>query len=329
MMPILKNRTVFCCLLASHTVLLFAGFVAPYEPAEQFRDDSFAPPTAIHFFDKSGKFLLRPFVEGPNATRVPVHLLKRGARYRLFGLFPASLHLFGIDEPGHIFLFGSDAYGRDQFSRFLYGGQISVAVGVFATLLTLTIGGACGMFAGFYGGWTDSLVMRGSELFLALPWVYLLLTIRAFLPLNVSPLKVLYLLVGVIGVLGWARPARLVRGIVMGAKTLPYISAAEQFGASNAYLMRRHLLPETYGVLLAQGALLIPHYIAAEVTLSFLGLGVAEPLSSWGSMLSSMRELSVVASYWWISIPALILVPFFLCYQFAAQDIQAMTVRRS
>jgi peptide/nickel transport system permease protein len=328
MMPILKNRIVFYCLLASHIVLLFAGFVAPYDPAEQFRNEALAPPTAIHFLDSAGQFHLRPSVEGPNATREPVYLLKPGAPYRLFGLASASLHLFGIDEPGHIFLFGSDAYGRDQFSRFLYGGQISVAVGLFATLLTLTIGAACGMFAGFYGGWRDSLIMRGSELFLALPWLYLLLAIRAFLPLNVSPLKVLFLLVGVIGVLGWARPARLVRGIVMSAKTLPYVSAAEQFGASNSYLMRRHLLPETYGVLLAQGALLIPHYIAAEVTLSFLGLGVAEPLSSWGSMLSAMRELSVVASYWWISIPALALAPLFMCYQFAAQNIQEMTVRR-
>jgi peptide/nickel transport system permease protein len=255
-------------------------------------------------------------------------LFVSGSPYKILGLFPASLHLFGVQAPAHVFLFGSDAYGRDQFSRFLYGGQISVAVGVLAAGLTVSIGAAAGLFAGFYGGWRDSLVMRGSELFLALPWIYLLLGIRAILPLDMRPGRVFLLLIAIIGVLGWARPARLVRGVVMSARTLPFVSAAVQLGASNRYLMRRHLLPETYGLLLAQAALLVPQYIAAEVTLSFFGLGISEPLSSWGVMLSAMREISVLSSYWWVGIPAVALVPFFFCYLLFAQSIQQATVKQ-
>jgi peptide/nickel transport system permease protein len=336
MLRFLTGRITLYGLLASHVALLFAPFLAPYDPVEQFREHVFAPPSTLHFIDRAGHFHFRPFIEtGDSATgdsdgfSSPVQFLQSGAPYRLLGFIPGSVHFFGVKEPGRIFLLGADGYGRDQLSRFLYGGQISVAVGVLAASLTLAVGALAGLFAGFYGGWRDGLLMRGSEVFLALPWVYLLLGLRAFLPLTASPKEVLFLLVAVIGVLGWARPARLIRGIVMSAKILPYVSAAEQFGASRCYLMRRHLLPETYGVLLAQAALLIPQYIAAEVTLSFLGLGISEPLSSWGSMLSAMRELSIVASYWWMSLPALALVPFFFSYQLLAQRIQDKAVRRS
>lgn len=326
-----KLAIVLCCLVACHALVLFAGFFAPYDPAEQFRDSPFARPVAIRFFDASSHFHLRPFVqvEGAGLAGTSIHFLVSGSPYNILGLLPSSTHLFGVQQPAHMFLFGTDAYGRDQLSRFLYGGQISIAVGMLAAGLTLSIGTVAGLFAGFYGGAADSLLMRGSEFFLSLPWVYLLLGIRAILPLAMRPESVFFLLVAVIGVLGWARPARLVRGIVMSSKTLPFVLAARQLGASNGYLMRRHVMPETYGVLLAQAALLIPQYIAAEVTLSFFGLGISEPLSSWGTMLGAMRELSIIASYWWVAIPALLLVPFFFGYQVLAQNVHRLTAARS
>src|SRR5216683_1182515 len=183
--------------------------------------------------------------------------------------------------------------------------------------------GLCiGAVAGYYGGWRDSVLMRVAELFLALPWLYLLFALRAFLPLAVSPLEAFFLIIAVIGTVGWARPARLVRGVVLSAKERDFVRAARGFGASPGYLLRRHILPETYSVLLTQAAILIPQYVLAEMTLSFLGLGVPEPAPSWGNLLSSLQQYSVLVSYWWMYLPALFMVPFFLGYLGLASSLQ-------
>src|SRR5207245_1297238 len=157
-------------------------------------------------------------------------------------------------------------------------------------------------------------LMGSAELFLSLPWFYFLIAVRAFLPLRLSPVETFLLLICVIGLIGWARPARLVRGVVLSARERDYVRAAKGFGATDTYLLRRHVLPQTFGVLLTQGAILVPQYILAEVTLSFLGLGVGEPVPSWGNMLASLQQYYVLASYWWMFLPGFALVPFFLGY---------------
>ncbi len=309
------TRTVIlvALLVALHLVILCAGFVAPYDPATQNRDLPYAPPTRLHCWDASG-FHLRPFVyawtptdDGYQEDRTrayPVHAFVRGDSYSFLGLAESNLHLFGVDDPGKLLLFGTDAFGRDEFSRVLLGGQISVAAGIVATAVTLLVGTVVGVIAGYYGGWIDEALMGTTELFLVLPWLYFLLGVRAFLPLHVSPARTFLLLTCVIGLIGWARPARLVRGVVLSARTRNYVSAARGFGGSDFYLLRRHILPEAFGVVLTQSALLVPRYIAAEVALSFFGLGVSEPVPSWGNMLSSLQQYSVLISYGWLLAPA-------------------------
>ena len=267
---------------------------------------------------------LRPFFyAGPEALgeRIPLSFFVQGQPYRLFGLLPSRVHLFGTDS-SPIFLFGSDSYGRDLLSRILVGGQISLLAGLAGTGISLGIGLLVGVTAGFWGGWTDGLLMRLAELFMALPWIYLLFALRAFLPLAVPPASALLLVIVVIGAVGWARPARLVRSVVLSVKERDFVRAARGFGGSNLYLMRRHILPETASVLLTQAALLIPQFILAEMTLSFLGLGVPEPVPSWGNLLSSLQQYSVLASYWWMYLPAPALVPFFLGYLAIASLLQ-------
>lgn len=321
-------------LLFLHIVVLLASLVAPYDAATQFRDYSFAPPTRIHFVDRSGHFHLRPFVYQrktngefakyeEDATRVaPLHFFIRDDGYSVVRFFHARLHLFGVNEPAHVFLFGTDGYGRDQFSRFLFGGQISLFSGLLAAGLSLVLGLLLGSAAGYHGGLLDGALMRATEVFAALPWLYLLLALRAFLPLHLSPAETFFLLIAVIGLLGWSRPARLVRGIVLSAKERNYVIAARGFGASEGYLLRRHVLPHTRAVMLTQAAVLIPQYILAEVTLSFLGLGVADPVPSWGNMLSALQEYSVLTSYWWMIIPGVLLIPVFLTYYFLAHSVE-------
>ena len=314
-------------LVTLHLAILLAGLVAPVDPLAQNRDFPFAPPTRLHFVDLRGHLHLRPFVypwtprpetfneyEESRDHEYPVQFLVPGAAYRIAGLVPSHIHLIGVQAPAQIFLLGTDNYGRDQFSRILHGGQISVAAGILATLMALSLGTLIGCISGFYGRWVDESAMRLVELFLVLPWLYVLLGVRAFLPLHLSSVQTFLLLIAVIGTIGWARPARLIRGIVLSAKNQSYVTASRGFGASNAYLMRRHVLPETYGVLLTQAALLVPQYVLAEVTLSFFGLGLSEPTPSWGGLLSTLQQYNVLVSYWWMFAPAVALAVVSLGY---------------
>jgi len=324
----MRTRTaILVGLLAGlHLVLLFAGFFAPCDPTAQNRELPYAPPTRLHFKDSSG-FHLRPFVyawtsvlggnqpesyqdeyKEDRSHEYPVHFFVSGPSYKLLGICETSMHFFGVAEPGKVLLFGTDAYGRDELSRLLFGGQISVAAGITATFIALLAGSILGIIAGYYGRWIDESLMGITELFLSLPWLYFLLGVRAFLPLHLSTIRTFFLLTGVIGLIGWARPARLVRGMVLSSRNRNYVLAARGFGGSDFYLLRRHILPETFGVLLTQAALLVPRYIAAEVTLSFFGLGVNEPVPSWGNMLSTLQQYSVLVSYGWLLAPACALV---------------------
>jgi peptide/nickel transport system permease protein len=281
--------TVFI-LLGLHLAVLLAGFLAPYDYAEQHRDFPYAPPTPLHFAP-------RPFVYGTT-------LEFQEERQHVYPIrFFTGGRLFGVDRGGVVFLAGTDGYGRDVFSRILYGGRISIANGLIATLLALGIGLVWGSASGFAGGWMDRAMMRGSELFLALPWLYLLLAVRAFLPLHISPVQAFLLMVAIIGSVGWVRPARLVRGMVLSLRERPYVEAARGFGGGPIYVIRRHILPETTGLLVTQATVLIPQYILAEVTLSFLGLGVGEPVPSWGGMLAEARQYHALVSHPWMLAP--------------------------
>jgi peptide/nickel transport system permease protein len=315
-------------LAALHGAIVFAGFLAPYDAASQNRSLPFVPPTRVHFFDSTGHFSPRPFVYGwiaredvfgqyteDRSESYPVHFLLPGDCYRLAGVMPSKMHLFGVNTPQHVFLFGTDGFGRDVFSRALYGGQISLLAGLLATAITLGVGSLMGALAGFYGGWLDDLLMRLADLFLALPWLYLLFAVRAFLPLRMEPSQAFFALVCVIGVVGWAKPARLVRGIFLSAKERNYVHAARGFGAGDAYIIRRHILPQASGVIFTQAVLLIPQYIMAEISLSFLGLGVGEPVPTWGNMMNALMQINALQSYWWMIAPGLIAMPFFLGYQ--------------
>jgi peptide/nickel transport system permease protein len=331
-----KTALLLAALGALHLIVLLAGFLAPYDVAQQNRELPFAPPSHIHFADAQGNFHLRPSVcaleDRPGAFGeysenrdrcLPVRFLVRSAPYQLFGLLKSDLHLFGVISPVRIFLMGTDAYGRDVFSRFLYGGQISLFAGILATLLSLLLGTVLGTVAGYYGGWLDAIIMRGAELFLALPWLYLLFALRAFLPLSLNATEAFLLLIGVIGLVGWARPARLIRGVVLSSRERHYVLAARLFGGSDTYLVRRHILSDVQNIILTQAVLLVPQYVLAEVTLSFLGLGVAEPAPTWGNMLSALQQYSVLVSYWWMLLPGLALVPVFLGYLLLASELQS------
>jgi peptide/nickel transport system permease protein len=303
---------------AVYAAVLGAAFLSPYDPAAQHRDHPLAPPTRVHFVDREGRAHLRPFVyagDREEGDAVPVRFFARGVDED--GSI-GSRRLLTVDPPANIFLAGTDELGRDQFSRLLYGGRISLGAGLFAGALALTIGLLLGCAAGFFGRWVDGAVMAASDLFMALPWLYLLLAIRAALPLDVSPGRALASVVLVIGIAGWARPARLVRGVVLSARTRDYVTAAAASGASRARLMLAHVLPEAFSVAITQASILVPQYTLAEITLSFFGLGVGEPTPSWGTMINAMLRQELSAAHWWLAAPAAALVIVSLLYHAVA-----------
>ena len=332
-----KLTLLLGALAVGHLAVVLAGFLAPYDPAEQDRALPWAPPSEIHFVDADGGFHLRPFVyfqvrdpQEPESyvedhdRRYPLRLFARGSAYSILGVLESRVHLLGVEEPARLSIFGRDELGRDVFSRLLYGGQISLLTGLLATAFSLLLGTALGSISGYYGRWIDSSIMRASELFMALPWLYLLLAVRALLPLGISPRQAFLLLILLLGTVGWARPARLVRGVVLSLRESPLVESARGLGATDARILGRHVLPQTGAVVLTQGALLIPQYILAEVTLSFLGLGISEPTPSWGTMLASLQKLSVIsAPYWWMLSPAVALLILFVTYHSLARTIQS------
>ncbi len=313
-------------LAACYGSALFGGFVAPYRFETQNRDLSFLAPTRIHLFERSGRFHLHPFVYRSTArtgsfaeyqedTRspYPIHFLLPGEPYSVFGIVPARVHLFGVERPARIFVLGTDVFGRDVFSRLIYGSQISLLSSFAAALISVSLGVILGGVSGYYGRSIDAVVMRLSDVFLAMPWLYLLLAVRAALPLRMDSRQTYLFIAVLMGLVGWARPARLARGIVLSVKESEYVLAARSFGGSDIYLFRRHILPSLLGVALTQLSVYIPQYILAEVTLSFLGLGVSEPIASWGNMLGDL-QLFVSDPHWWLFAPAFALFMVLLAY---------------
>jgi peptide/nickel transport system permease protein len=211
-------------------------------------------------------------------------------------------------------LLGTDALGRDQWSRLLYGGQVTLLAGLLGAAIALFLAVPLGAIAGYFGGWVDALLMRLVELFLAMPWLYLLFAVRAFLPLRVRPQIAFFLVVMLTGILGWARPARLVRGIARSARETEFVVSARSAGARASRILAKHILPQTATVVLTQAGVLVPQYMLAEVTLSFLGLGVSEPVPSWGNMLQAAQQYPVLVNDWWMLAPGVVMIPTFWAF---------------
>ena len=198
--------------------------------------------------------------------------------------------------PGRHYLLGTDELGRDVWSRLLHGGRISLGAGLIAAGLSVGLGLLAGAAAGLSRGLLRRMVLALAELFLSVPWLYLLLAIRAFLPLTLGPGQVLLLVSAVIGVAGWARPGRLFAQMAAEVREREYVEAAESFGAGRWHLMKRHLLPELLPLAATQFLLLLPGYVLAEVTLTLFGLGVGEPAASWGNLLAPLRHPATAAN---------------------------------
>ena len=284
---------------------LLADFIAPYDPTTQHRAFANVPPG----------------IAAGDATTTPsLQFFVTGEPYRFFGTH--RTHLFGVAAPARVFVLGTDALGRDVWARVWHSARRSLTLAAAALLLALPLALGVGCVAGYFGGAVDFVCMRLIELFLALPALYLVLALRSALPLQLPPERVFWALALVIALFGWAHLARVVRGQVLALREREFVLAARALGASDWRILRRHVLPHLTGLALTQAALAAPAYILAEVTLSYLGLGVPEPLPSWGNMLAAAQTTQTLLTYWWNLAPAGMVFLTSLAFQFIADGLQ-------
>jgi len=213
---------------------------------------------------------------------------------------PTSVHLYGVDPPGRVFLLGSDSFGRDVVSRLLYGSQISLTVGVVGIAISFTLGLLLGGIAGYFGGWADTVIMRFAELLLSVPSLYLIIALRAVFPVDLPSRQIYLGIVAILAFIGWAGLARVIRGLVLSMRKSDFVTAAEALGFSRFRVITRHVLPNTMSYVIVAATLSIPGYILGEVVLSFLGVGVQEPSASWGNMLNQARSIRALTTFPWL-----------------------------
>lgn len=313
-----------------YTSAIFAPFLSPYDPTSQDSTATFHPPSSIHFLPwptiyatkmSFDQFHERHYVEDVSKPE-PLKFFHVGDPYKMFWLIPCKIHFYGIDGEQRINILGTDIAGRDYFSRLLYGSQISLSVGLIGIFITFTLGLIVGGISGFYGGIVDTLLMRICETIMSLPDFYLLLALAALLPPNMPPALVYILIIVILSFVGWAGTARIIRGIVLSVREREYVEAARALGVPDHKIIIRHILPSTFTYAIVAATLTIPGYILAESSLSFLNLGIRDPIPSLGNMLSSSQDLATLEQRLWLLAPGVLIIVTTMAYNFLGDGLR-------
>lgn len=316
----------------------FADFFSPNPLSEVNMEAAFTPPHQVHFIDAAGNFHWRPFVYLYVVTLDPVtfeplweedtehafdiHFFASGWEYKLFGLIPTNWHLFGVEEGGRIYLLGTDKFGRDLWAKACEAGRISLTMSLFGTIITVGIGSVLGVVSGFYGGWLDNVLQRFVEFVNAFPQLPLWMALAAIVPRTWDSFTVFVVMAIIFALLSWTVLAREVRGKVLAFRETDFVLAAKEMGASDARIIFLHIYPNSLSHIIVVLTLTIPQIILAEAFLSFLGVGIQEPLVSWGLLMRSAQTLQTLGETPWIMTPVAFIIFAVLGFNFLGDGLR-------
>jgi peptide/nickel transport system permease protein len=321
-------------ILLFYLTALFADFLAPYTLTTRFTKHIYMPPQGLHFFNE-GKFqpfvydlrqefdanLHRTYVRDPEQKTV-LKFFQKGEPYKLFGLIPAETHLFQGEDGKPVSLLGTDRQGRDMFSRILLGSQISLTIGLIGVFLSLTIGSVLGLVSGYYSGQVDNLIQRLIELIRSFPSVPLWMALSAAIPMSWSVMQTYFAITIILSLIGWTWLARQLRGKVLALRNEDFVLAAKLAGANDAWVIFRHLIPATLGHIVVISTLAMPSMILAETSLSYLGLGLRPPVTSWGVLIQESQNYQSLALYPWVFTPALVIALCILAFSYLGDGLR-------
>jgi peptide/nickel transport system permease protein len=317
-------------LLLIYFTTIISEWIAPYDLHTRHSRYIFSPPQSIHVMHEGS--LRAPFVYAYKMERNPETLQRVytedttkpqtlrwfcfGESYEFWGLIEGRFHFVCPAEGGTFFLLGTDRLGRDMFSRIVYAARISLTIGIIGIVLSFTLALVLGGLAGYYGGWVDNIVQRITEIIKSFPHLPLWLALSAALPVTWSPLLIYFGITIILALLDWPSLGRAVRSKLLSLREEDYALAAQLMGAKPRRIIGRHLLPGFMSHLIASATLSIPSMILAETALSFLGLGLRPPITSWGVLLNEATDINVVAVNWWLMLPVVPVILVILAYQF-------------